>query len=214
MYEFLNKHVINQDVTEYSNTLSINHINQAAGFEIFNFLDKNQRATAIGENSDFLQLFMILAEAIYLEKKNAFGSYIMAVDMDGNRLFLKEFNKSDKQQFKYSYVTLLHFIKELPPEIKPETFSFFCEINRVDVKEPRFEPEAKKIIRVLKEKNKESWLEIIENKYDFLKTDLYVYSLQKLYSWGFQIISPDGRLRPDYNFVRPVRPKPRGVNRR
>jgi hypothetical protein len=205
--------VIQEGIVDIRNKPHLNHLGSEAGFEIFDYLGQGNRAVAISDEADYLRLFMQVAEGIYSERKPDFANYIVASDMGGHRLYLKEFTPEEKQEFKYAHVVLLNAFKLIPDKFKPETFSFFGELNLVDSSEERFEKESKKTARILSGEIQENWQKIAENQYHFLKTDLYVYSLLKLYSWGFQFITPEGTVDAEQNCVRAIRPKARGTSR-
>ncbi len=193
---------------------SLNLQAREAGFEIYNFLSQDGKPYSLGDDADYLKLFMQMAESIYLNNGTFLGTCLVASDMGGSRLFVKEFTDQEKEEFKYAHVCLLSTMKRLSDENRPETFSFFGELNLVDSKEEKFERESRKTARVLSGEERENWLEIIDKRYQFLKTDVYVYSLLKLFSWGFQVIESEGNVREEQNLVRPNRPKPRGASRK
>ncbi len=60
---------------------------------------------------------------------------------------------------------------------------------------------------------KGAWDSLIDEKPDFLKADLYVFQLFKLYSWGFKTVNRNGESDTDFHFVRAIRPQPRGASR-
>ena len=102
----------------------------------------------------------------------------------------------------------------LRPDQLTGSFSFFAEVSLVDASEDGFEQQARKALRVMEDDNKEAWQRIIDTKQNFLKTDLYVFNLDKLYSWGFQPIGNDGKLESNTYLVRQKAPVPRGAMRR
>ncbi|MCP4751191.1 MAG: hypothetical protein GY866_09875 [Proteobacteria bacterium] len=205
---------LDEGIVGKSGGVRINWIGQSAGFDIFNYRGAGKQTAQIGDEADYLQLFMQVAEAIFRHSPDDFGSYLATSDIGGHKLYLREFGETDRERFKYSYVALMNAVKALPPEEKERDFSFLGEIIRVDTSEEKFEPEARKVARILDGKNKEEWANITENRYDFLKVDMRIFSLEKLHSWGFQTIKQNGELSPGRNCIRPVRPKARGSSRR
>ncbi len=208
------KSITDDQITQKQGCLSVNWVKESAGFDIFSYQNKSRSQVEIGDEADYLLLCMRIAERIYLQQDKEFGTYLVASDTGGKQLFFKTFSSEEKQQFKYSYICLLNAAKKLTADDISGEFNFFGEINLVKASEKKFEKEAKKVARILKGSNKETWIDIVENGSDFLKTDLYVFFLQKLYSWGFQPIGPDGKPTDEPNLVRAVFPAARGSSRR
>jgi hypothetical protein len=129
-------------------------------------------------------------------------------------LFARLFSKSDRDIYKYAYISLGAAAKQLAESELNRTFSFFAQISLEQATRDNFEKEASKVARSLSGQSREAWDRIIADKLDFIKTDLYVFHLLKLYSWGFHIIEPEGRLSKDSHAIRPKPGQPRGANRR
>jgi hypothetical protein len=213
-FKTLNGLMLGNDIIQHQNILHLNFLKQDTGFDIFKFVDQQERPLAIGDEADYLKLYMQIAVGILRETGTCFKTYLVAADIGGHHLFLKEFTEKEKEEYKYAHVALLHAFKQLSEDLKPETFSFFGELNLVDASEEKFEKESQKTARILSGKIRENWQEIAEKRCLFLKTDVYVYSLLKLFSWGFQAIDANGEIREDQNLVRPKRPTPRGTSRK
>lgn len=186
----------------------------SAGLEIFDILDLNGKKTALGDDADYLQLFMTLSDRVLTCQNSAFQPLIIASDAGGNRLYIKHFTQPEKEKFRYASVALGYAAKELPESAFNGRFGFFSETSLETPSSKEFEREAKKVTRTLQGEIKENWEQVVEKKESFLKTDLYIFHLLRLYSWGFQVITQSGELSTDYNFVRPQPGKPRGASRR
>ena len=209
------------DKLSFSNGISnsVNKFNLAwseenAGFHIFDFQDPNGNNVAIGDDADYLQIFMTMSDKILKHQNGNFEPLVIASDAGGNRLFVRLFTESEKQEYKYAYIALGQAAKNLPQDTINQTFSFFGEVMLESAYKDGFEKEAKKVARTLKDEIKQSWEKVAEEKLNFLKTDLYMFHQLKLYSWGFQVIDQNGKLSSEYNFVRPQPGKPRGASRR
>jgi hypothetical protein len=213
-YENLDGLAVRDDIVNQRSIPQLRFIKQDAGFDIYQFVDREGKEFAIGDDADYLKLFMQIAETIFREAGTSFSTHLIASDMGGKHLFHREFSGKEKEEFKYAHVSLLHASKQLSEDTRPETFSFFGELNLVDASEELFEKESKKTARILSGETRENWLEIAEKRCNFLKTDVYVFSLLKLFSWGFQAIDANGNVREEQNLVRPKRPKPRGASRK
>jgi hypothetical protein len=185
-----------------------------AGFDIFDIQDPNGKNVAIGDDADYLQIFMTMSDKILTHQSGIFEPLVIAGDAGGKRLFVRLFSQSEKEAFKYAYVALGHAAKKLPAAAINGSFGFFGEITLESAAKEGFEKEAKKVARTLKDDVKQTWEKVAVEKRAFLKTDLYVFHLLKLYSWGFQVINQNGKLSPEFNLVRPQPGKPRGASRR
>ena len=185
-----------------------------AGFYIFDIQDPNGKNVAIGDDADYLQLFMTMSDKILKHQNGNFRPLVIASDAGGKRLFVRLFTESEKKEFKYAYVALGHAASKLPETAINGNLSFFSEVTLESASKEGFEKEARKVARTLKDDIKQTWEKVVQEKADFLKNDLYVFQLLKLYSWGFQTINQSGELSSEYNFVRPQPGKPRGASRR
>lgn len=200
------------DISSQWPGFSLKWAEQTAGFDIFDLTGKGGGKLSIGDDADFLKLFMTVSEHVYQADHN-FSPLLLACDMGGKRLFARHYTTEDKEKFKYAYLALGNAAKDLPPSAINEGFSFFAEISLEKASVPGFEKEARKAARVMSGDEKEAWESLIKSKDDFLKTDLYVFQLLKLYSWGFTIINQDGNSSHEHYFVRAKRPQPRGASR-
>ncbi|MBU2643362.1 hypothetical protein KKI24_01545 [bacterium] len=209
------------DQTSYSGKISsqissfrLSWAEQTAGFDIFEIRDPNEHKASLGDDADYLQLFMVMATTVYKHPQNDFTPLLMASDAGGNRLLVRPYTQSEKTEFRYAHVAFGHALKELPASAMNGKLSFFSEINLEHGSREGFENQARKITRTLQNEAKHAWETIIESKADFLKIDLYVFQMLRLYSWGFMMIGPDRDLSTGYHFVRPQPGKPRGASRR
>lgn len=185
-----------------------------AGFDVFQFSNSQNKPEKIGNDADYLKLFMNLGERVFRFQKEFATRFIFAVNLGGELLFAREYTQEEQNTYKYSYVALSKAGKELSEAIRPERFAFFCETGLVDTSTESFEKEAPKVARILSGESLEVWKEISEKKINFIKTDMYLYMLQKLHSWGFQTVTPDGGIDPKQYLVREKRPQPRGTLRK
>ncbi len=221
LYNYYHKEIMNiaESINHYSlpseialrSGLKLHWIKKAQDVEIFEFRDGNNKRQNIGDEADYLQLYMRLAEKLYQKQSNSFGTYLLASNSNGKRLFLKEFTAAEQSEVKYGYISLLRSSKMLDKQDLEGSFSFYSEIILEKANHKNFERQSPKVAKILKNQNREAWLEIQKNQYDFLKADLYIFSLQKLHSWGFQAIGSDGKLMPTQQYVRAIKPKPRGA---
>ncbi|MBU3917254.1 hypothetical protein KKA14_17100 [bacterium] len=207
----INNFTLPNDIDAIRPGFKLSWLKNTNNVDIFEFRNGNNIKQHIGDEADYLKLFMRLAEKLYLNKSESFGTYLLASNADGKRLYFKEFTEEEKAEVKYSYISLLKSSKELSNEDLEGGFSFYCEIVLEKANHETFEKRSAKVVRILKDDNRDAWLEIMKNKYDFLKVEMFVFLLQKLYSWGFQAIEPNGDLKPEQHYVRAIRPKPRGT---
>lgn len=210
--EYLHNLSPDSSITERWDNFKLKWSDQTAGFDIFDLTDRNGHKIAIGDDADYLHLFMAVAEQVY-KSGSDLKPLIVASDAGGKHLFVKYYTREDKEQFKYAYVALGNAVNQLPESAINGQLSFFAEISLASAAEAGFEKEARKAARSMSGDIKQVWESLLERKLDFLKTDLYVFQLLKLYSWGFQIVKPGGDVDSDYQFVRADRPKPRGASR-
>ncbi len=186
----------------------------SAGFDFFSFVNKESKPVFIGDDADYLMLFMQVAERIFLKKKDKTTVFLCICSADGEALLIKPFEDLEKEKFKYSYIAISQAMKQIPDDDRPAQLSFFSEISFQNVNNRRFEKESQKVAKMLKGENKDDWMVIQENNYDFLKTDMYVFHLLRLHSWGFQAVKPGDEIDSRKSMVRPIKPKPRGVIRK
>ncbi len=209
--ESIDNYSIPKEIEALGSGLKLNWLKNTHDVDIFEIKDGNHKNCSIGDDADYLQLFMKLAENLYSEQKDSFGTYLLGSNVGGERLYFKEFTPEEKAEVKYSYVSMMKSAKAIEEKDLEGGFSFYCEIVLEKADDENFEKQSNKVAKILKGENKEAWLEISEKKLDFLKVDMYIFSLTKLHSWGFQTINSDGTLKPSQEFVRAIRPKPRGA---
>ncbi len=210
----LDKLSFSDGISTNINKFNLMWLEENAGFHIFDFQDPNGNNVAIGDDADYLQIFMTMSDKILTHQNGNFEPLVIASDAGGKRLFVRLFTESEKQEFKYAYIALGQAAKNLPQNTINGSFGFYSEVTLESASKVGFEKEAKKVARTLKDEIKQTWEKVAEEKADFLKTDLYVFHILKLYSWGFQVINQNGKLSSEYNFVRPQPGKPRGASRR
>ena len=209
----LDKLALPSDIAEKVNNPILNWVKQSVGYDIFTFLNSDKKPVAIGDDADYLQLFMAVAEQIFRETGEKNDTYLCACGLGGEQLFVKKYEEAEKEKFKYSYIAISNSLKKLPEKDQPIQVNFFAELTFQDVNNPGFEKESQKVAKILKGENHEDWQVIVENKFNFLKTDMYIFTLLRLYSWGFQAVKPGDEIDDKQSMVRPVKPKPRGAIR-
>lgn len=186
---------------------------QSVGYDIFAFHGSDNKPVEIGDDADYLKLFMAVSEQIFRTTGEKNNTYLCACSLGGEKLFVKTYEESEKEQFKYSYIAISNGMKKLPGKDRPLQLNFFAELTYEDVDKPTFEKESQKVAKILKGENQDDWQVIVDNKFNFLKTDMYIFTLLKLYSWGFQAVKPGDEIDSKQSMVRPVKPKPRGAVR-
>ena len=205
--------IVDKELNKRFGTITVRLLEQAEGFNIYSFLNGNQEEIALGDEIDFLKLFSEIAENIYSPNQEGFGSFLVATNVGGSRLFEIEYSDEDCLKYKWATVFLRQFQQTLRPDQLDGSLSFFAEISLVNASKEGFEKEARKLIRILQDENRDAWQNVIEEKTDFLKTDVYVFKFDKLYSWAFQPVQADGVLNPNRYLVRPKLVRPRGAIR-
>lgn len=211
--EALNKMELASDITPVSASLTMNWQKEAAGFDVFNFLNQDEKPVKILDDADYLKLYMQIAERLFQNTKDKSSTYLISTSLGGDYLYLKIFTDEEREKYKYAYIALNNAIKALPEDLQPKQLNFFAEVTYEDSSSDKFEKESAKVAKILKGENREDWQVVADNCYDFLKTDLYVFTLFKLHSWGFQIVKPGDETDSKFSMVRPIRPKPRGAVR-
>lgn len=207
----INQFVIPKEMDSLHNGLTLSWRKQFKKVDIFEWLNSSNQHLNIGDEADYLMLFMKIAETIYINNSEKFGRYIVASNLKGRRIFAKEFTAQDREKYQYPYISLLSSSKELNGNELSGGFSFYAEISLEKADDPYFEKQAQKVARILDGDNKEGWGNIVNEKLDFLKVESFIFSLQKIHSWGFQPINSDGVLSDNQYLVRANRPKPRGA---
>lgn len=206
--ESLDQLTLPENLSSKWQRFTLKWVEHSAGFEVFNLTTPGGHRLSIGDDADYLHFFMAIANGVY-QSGNAFQPLLIASDTGGNRLLVKYYTEEEKQTYKYAYIALGNAVKQLPESTINDQISFFAEINLEQASVDGFEKEAVKAARTMSGDVKEAWLSIIDQRLDFLKTDLYVFQILKLYSWGFQIVDS----LAEYQFVRAKRPQPRGASR-
>lgn len=201
------------DSSSRSQSLVLKFAGNRDGFGIYDFARGNTKVS-VGDDADYLKIFMTMAAQLTYLRQLSTEPLLVAADLDGHRLFTRIFTASEREKFRYAYVAFGAAVKQLPDSEMNETISFFAEISLEDASKENFEKEAIKVARSLSGQTREAWDRIIDQKLDFLKTDLYAFHVLKLYSWGFRIIEPDNQLSTENHMVRPKPRKPRGASRK
>lgn len=209
----LDKLSIPLDIAPEIGKLALSWEKELDSFSVYRFLNSDHKETQIKDNADYLKLFTWIAEKIYAESRSRQKQFILACTSGGTNLMVREFTQEEQQTLKYPFVALNKAVKAIPEENQPDSISFYCQTSVVDGSDSRFEKEAPKVAKILKDKNREDWMEIVDNRKNFIKTDMYVLALPKLHSWGFQALESDGSVASEASLVRPVRPIPRGAIR-
>ena len=182
-------------------------------FLAFDIYSQKCQKLSFGQDADFLHLFMRIAEAMYRQTSHSFEPYLIISELDGSRLYLLPYREEERERYRDPYIHAFIQYKAVLETVPDLRFSFMGEAGIVDSNDPAFGKDTKKTLPILHGESKESWLEIMERKYGFLKVDLYLFGFQKLHSWGFQAIDRSGNLLPKPNFVRGTPPIPRGADR-
>ncbi len=203
---------LSSDISSLSDSFKLSWADQIAGFDIFDLKDMDNRKISIGDDADYLHLFMIMSEEV-LKAGGDFLPLLIASDSGGNRIFVRYFTAADKKAFKYAYIALGNAANQLPESAINGKLGFFAEITLEEASGDAFEKEARKAARVMDDDVRQVWESLIDQKDTFLKTDLYVFHILKLYSWGFKAIGGNQTSSSAYHFVRAQRPKARGTSR-
>jgi hypothetical protein len=197
--ESLDNLLLSADLSSQSSAFKLSWAEQVAGFDIFDLTDRSGRKVSIGDEADYLQLFMVMSEQVFKQCGEKFKPFVIASDSGNNRLFVRYYTEAEHEKFKYPYVAMGHAVKQLPESATNGKFSFFGEITLEKASKEGFEKEARKTARTLKGDIKPAWEELIEQKADFLKTDLFVFNMLKLYSWGFIVSDTGGSSGSDFH---------------
>ena len=206
--------IVDRQLNKRHGPISVIPLEKEEGLEIFSIVNSHQDEIQLGDEFDYLKLFSQVAKIIYTETRNSFSSFLIVANIGGSRIYLIEYSDADCLEHKWAHVFLRQYQMALRPDQLTGSFSFFAEVSFVDASEEGFETKAKKVTRFLEDDRKEAWQRIIDKKQNFLKTDLYVFKLDKLYSWGFQPVQEDGALEADSFLVRQKVPLPRGAKRK
>jgi hypothetical protein len=203
-----------EGISKGTRRLTLQWVKHTEGFDLFDYHDEQGRKAVIGDDADYLTLFMTLAGAVYNHYRDDFAAFVIAGDMGGQRLFVRWFTAKEKETYRYAYIALGQAAGRLEAGDLNDRFSFFAEITREKTGGESFAKEAAKVGRTLKNENRRQWDRLVELGQDFIKVDLYIFSLLKLYAWGFRPIGADGELVADIGYIRPQPGKPRGASRR
>ena len=211
---FMIETIVDRELNKRHGPISVKAIDEEDGLTIYSVVNGHQEEIQLGDEFDFLTLFSNIAESIYSETKERFKSLLIATNFGGSRIYLIDYSDEDCLRYKWATVFLRQYQMALRPDQLKGSFGFFAEVSLVDTSEEDFEKKARKVLRFMEGESKDAWQRIIDKKQDFIKTDLYVFKLDKLYSWGFQPIKSDRSLEAESYLVRQKAPKPRGAKRR
>jgi len=211
--EQLHKLEIETDVSPGLGNLSLIWEKKLEGIDIFHFQNRDKKPVNIPDDADYLLMFCQLAEQIFKDVTSRDTVFQSACSLGGAKLYLKVYTPEEKERFRYESIALSSALNKLPKTDYPGRISFSGTLSYIETNNEAFKKEAGKVANILKEKNKDDWMLITENKYDFIKTNVYVLDLQKLHSWGFQAVKPGGEIESGKSLVRPILPKPRGATR-
>lgn len=117
--------LLSADLSSQSTAFKLSWAEQIAGFDIFNLTDRNGRITSIGDDADYLQLFMVMAEQVFRQCGEKLEPFVIANDSGNNRLFVRYYTETEHQAFKYANVAMGHAAKQLPESSFTGKFGFF-----------------------------------------------------------------------------------------
>jgi len=203
---------VSDDISSKWPAFLLKWADQRAGFAIFDLMGTSGGKISIGDDADYLHLFMIMADRIHQSKKMS-EPLLIAADSGGNRVLVRRYSAEEQAASKYAYIALGNTVKQLPETAINGTISFFAVVTLETAGREGFEREARKAARSMPGDVRKAWEAIIEQRLDFLKTDLYVFQMLRLFSWGFRAIGQEPSTDTTYCFVRPKRPQPRGASR-
>ncbi len=213
MADILNNLQIDKEVAPSLGALSLAFVKQEGVVAIYNFKSQDDKVVSIPEDADYLLFFSQVAERVYGESENLDLIFQGACNIEGSKFFFKEFSKEEQEKYRYPSIALSASLKTLSADDYSGRVGFSSTLSYVRASDPTYVKESQKVAKILKGENKEDWMLITENKYDFIKTDTFVLDLQKLHSWGFQAVNPGQETKFKKSLVRPIRPKPRGAIR-
>ena len=184
------------------------------GIEVFDYLKRGGSPAKLGEAADYLDLYTQIGQLVIKQAGSNCPPFIMASDADGTQLFVLEHEKKDGDIHNDPYLYLLRAVRSWEAAANDQYFfGFFAavEINN-PATEVGFDRRGRKLLNRLSGIVQENWGKVVETQCPFLKTELYVFSLQKLHSWGFQILSDE--MESEIQLVRGQAAQPRGTDRK
>ena len=199
----------NQIIIKEFGAVKLKLISNSGQFSIFEWFDSKDRKVDLGNEIDYLLLFTEIAALHYKTADNTIEPFVIVSEMGGKRLYLIEF--PEKAQKKY-YDAYGYLVSEQKKLVDGTRFNFMGDVRLELSSDPFFEKNTKKLLRSLDGDSKEAWQSIMEYKKDFIKTELFIYSLQKLHSWSFQAINNQNGTLESFNCVYGKKPKPRGAD--
>jgi len=189
--------------------LTLKLASNEGNFTVFEYLNKKEKKVELGDEIDYLVLYAEIASMLYQVSGNEISSFVMISEMGGKRLFLIDFPEVEQKKYCDSFGYLVNEQKKL--EQNP-SFSFIGDVRLELASDPLFDKNTKKLLKTLAGDNQTAWQSLIEEKKDFIKTELFIYSLQKLHSWSFQAIKNQTETLENINYVYGKKPKPRGAD--
>ena len=199
----------NQIIVKEFGPINLKLVSNSGDFSIFDWFNTKGQKVELGNEIDYLSLFSEIAALLYKVSDNTIKPFVIVSEMGGKRLFLIEFPEDAQKQYYDAFGYLLSEQKKLK---NCPHFNFIGDIRLELSSDPFFDKNTKKLLRSLDGENKDSWQSIIEKKKDFIKTELCIYSLQKLHSWSFQAINNQNRNLDSFSCVYGKKPKPRGAD--
>ena len=199
----------NQIIVKEFGPINLKLVSNSGDFSIFDWFNTKGQKVELGNEIDYLSLFSEIAALLYKVSDNTIKPFVIVSEMGGKRLFLIEFSEKAQKQYYDAFGYLLSEQKKLK---NCPRFNFIGDIRLELSSDPFFDKNTKKLLRSLDGENKDSWQSIIEKKKDFIKTELCIYSLQKLHSWSFQAINNQNRTLESFSCVYGKKPIPRGAD--
>ena len=188
--------------------LTLKLASNKGNFTVFEYINKKEQKVEIGDEIDYLVLFAEITSILNQVSGNEINPFVMVSEMGGKGLYFIDFPEDAQKKYCDSFGYLVSEQKKL--EQNPN-FSFIGDVRLELASDPLFDKNTKKLLRTLEGDNQTAWQSLIEEKNDFIKTELFIYSLQKLHSWSFQAIKNQNKSLENINYVYGKKPKPRGA---
>ncbi len=190
-------------------TLELKLVSKNGNFTVFELYNVESQKVDLGNEIDYLVLFSDITSIIYQTAENRTKPFVIVSEMDGKSLYLIEFPKKAQEKYYDSFGYILSEQKKLD---EVPRFNFISDCRLESSSDIYFEKNTKRLLKSMEGDNKASWESIIAEKKSFIKTELFIYSLQKLNSWSFQAINNQDDSLESINYVYGKKPKPRGAD--
>lgn len=189
--------------------LTLKLVSSNSPFTVFEYINKKEQKVEIGDEIDYLALFSEITALLYQASENVIDPFILISEMGGKGLYLIEFPEAAQKKY---YDSFGYFLREQKKLEQIPSFNFIGDVRVELASDPFFEKNTKKLLKSLEGDNRTAWQSVIDDKSDFIKTDLFIYSLQKLHSWSFQAINSQKNALENINCVYGKKPIPRGAD--